>query len=202
MEHENDCDTNYKQCAWYGPQRVGQGTWRVGNQRTSRDQASYSSMNKTDIWGDLVLFKPQWKTNSKHGCEKPVGVEVEVVVVVVVIVIIIIIIIIIIRQIPRSCQGAEKDVKHEGDGGASCWWCTWDDHQGPQERDWRNWKIRTIKTTTSKFRRLLHTWGNLVTQNSQKISQAIGPIGWGCRIHRLHLYREVRHRQWMSWIWH
>ena len=28
-----------------------------------------------------------------------------------------------------------------------------------------------------------------------------GPVGWGCRIHRLHLCRGVRHPQQVSWIW-
>ena len=26
--------------------------------------------------------------------------------------------------------------------------------------------------------------------------------GWDCRIHRLHLCREVRLPQWVSWLWH
>ena len=27
-------------------------------------------------------------------------------------------------------------------------------------------------------------------------------VGWGCRIHRLHLCRGVRLTQWVFWIWH
>ena len=28
------------------------------------------------------------------------------------------------------------------------------------------------------------------------------PVGWVCRIHRLHLWRWVRLPQWVSWIWY
>ena len=30
----------------------------------------------------------------------------------------------------------------------------------------------------------------------------VNPVGWGCRIHRLHLSREVRLPQRVSWLWH
>ena len=30
----------------------------------------------------------------------------------------------------------------------------------------------------------------------------VGPVGWGCRIHQLHLCREVRLPQRVNWLWH
>ena len=33
-------------------------------------------------------------------------------------------------------------------------------------------------------------------------NQYLCPVGWDCRIHRLHFCRGVRHPQWVSWIWH
>ena len=37
------------------------------------------------------------------------------------------------------------------------------------------------------------------TANIQTINY---PVGWGCRIHRLYLYRGVRLPRLVSWIWH
>ena len=42
MEHENNGDINYDKCTWNGPQRLGKGTGRVGNQRTNRDNPNKS----------------------------------------------------------------------------------------------------------------------------------------------------------------
>ena len=41
MEHKSDGDTNYN---WYtrnGPQRLGKGTGREGNQKTNQDHPNY-----------------------------------------------------------------------------------------------------------------------------------------------------------------
>ena len=42
MEHKGDCDTNCNWCAWYNPQRLGKGTVKFGNKRTSGDHPNYS----------------------------------------------------------------------------------------------------------------------------------------------------------------
>ena len=42
MEHEGDGDTNCNWCTWNNPQRIGKGTGRLGNNRTSGDHQDYS----------------------------------------------------------------------------------------------------------------------------------------------------------------
>ena len=42
MEHESDGDDNYNWCTWNNPQRIGTGTGRLRNQRTSEDHPDYS----------------------------------------------------------------------------------------------------------------------------------------------------------------
>ena len=42
MKHERDADTNCVWCTWDNPQRIGEGTRRLGNKRTSRDHPDYS----------------------------------------------------------------------------------------------------------------------------------------------------------------
>ena len=37
MEYESDVYTNYNWCSWYSHQRIGTGTGRLGNKRTSGD---------------------------------------------------------------------------------------------------------------------------------------------------------------------
>ena len=50
------------------------------------------------------------------------------------------------------------------------------------------------------------TQGNLFMQHhhhqGQSFQLELGPVGWGCWIHRLHLERSVRLPQCVSWIWH
>ena len=42
MEHEGNDDTNCGWCTWDNPQRIGKGTGRLGNKRTSRDHPGNS----------------------------------------------------------------------------------------------------------------------------------------------------------------
>ena len=42
MEHEGDGDTSCNWSTWNNPQRIGKGTGRLGNKRTSWDQPNYS----------------------------------------------------------------------------------------------------------------------------------------------------------------
>ena len=44
VEYEHDGYTNYCWHVWNSPQRLGNGTGRVGNQRTNRDHLNYSIM--------------------------------------------------------------------------------------------------------------------------------------------------------------
>ena len=41
MKHESNGDTNYNWSARNGPQRLGKGTGRAGNQKASRDHPIY-----------------------------------------------------------------------------------------------------------------------------------------------------------------
>ena len=65
MKHENDGD-NW--CAQNNPQRLGKGTERLRNQRTSGDHPDYSiikiSQNTEKSPGDLLSLKFQQKTIS------------------------------------------------------------------------------------------------------------------------------------------
>ena len=42
MEHEGDSDTNCCLCSWDNPQRIDEGTGRLGNTRISRDHPDYN----------------------------------------------------------------------------------------------------------------------------------------------------------------
>ena len=57
MDHKGDGDTNYNWYAWNNPQKIGTGTGRLGNKRTSSDYSDYSiikiSQNTDKIHGDL-----------------------------------------------------------------------------------------------------------------------------------------------------
>ena len=41
MELKGDGNTNCSWCTWNGPQKLGKGTGRIGNQRKNRDQQDY-----------------------------------------------------------------------------------------------------------------------------------------------------------------
>ena len=41
MEHEGDGDTNCCWCTWIGPQRLGNGSETVGNQRNNLEHQDY-----------------------------------------------------------------------------------------------------------------------------------------------------------------
>ena len=57
MKYERDSDTNCNWCTSNDPQRLGKGTERLGNKRTSRDDLNYSiikiSQNIQESPGDL-----------------------------------------------------------------------------------------------------------------------------------------------------
>ena len=42
MEHESDSDSNCSWCTWNDPQRIGTGSWRLGNKRVCRNHRNYS----------------------------------------------------------------------------------------------------------------------------------------------------------------
>ena len=42
MEHEGDGDTNYNWCSWNNSQKIGKGTGRFEDKRTSGDHPDYS----------------------------------------------------------------------------------------------------------------------------------------------------------------
>ena len=50
IEHEGDCDTNCNCCARNNPQRIGKGTEKLGNKRTSGDH-----LNNSIIWSAMIL---------------------------------------------------------------------------------------------------------------------------------------------------
>ena len=60
MEHEGDGDTNCNWCTWNNPERIGKGTGRVGNKRTSGNYPDYSivkiGQNNEKSPGDLRRF--------------------------------------------------------------------------------------------------------------------------------------------------
>ena len=70
MEHEGDCDTN---CNWYtrnNPQRIGKGSGKHGNKRTSREHPNSSiiktGQNTEKSPGDLrrlVVIQTPMKNN-------------------------------------------------------------------------------------------------------------------------------------------
>ena len=41
VEHEGDYDTNYDWQTWNGPQMLGKGTGRIGNQSSNQDHLDY-----------------------------------------------------------------------------------------------------------------------------------------------------------------
>ena len=60
MEHEGDGDTSCNWCTWNSPKRLGTGTGRFRNKRTSGDRPEYSiikiSQNTEKSPGDLGRF--------------------------------------------------------------------------------------------------------------------------------------------------
>ena len=60
MEHEGDSDTNCDWCTQNNPQRIGKGTGKLGNKRTSGDHPNYGiikiSQNTENRPGDLGRF--------------------------------------------------------------------------------------------------------------------------------------------------
>ena len=75
MDHEGDSETNGKWHTWKHPQRIGKGTGRLRNQRTSRDHPEYSISRSArmlrrvlKICGDLLSLKDQRETISKRRC--------------------------------------------------------------------------------------------------------------------------------------
>ena len=48
-EYKGDYDTNYNWCTWSNPQRIGKGTRRLGNKRTSGD-----SLRLARIWRSVL----------------------------------------------------------------------------------------------------------------------------------------------------
>ena len=63
MEHEGDSDSNYN---WKILQRIGKGTGRLGNKRTSGDHPNYNIIkivqNTKKSLENLLSLKLQWKT--------------------------------------------------------------------------------------------------------------------------------------------
>ena len=55
MEHEDDSNTNCNWCSWSNPQRIGKGTGRLGNKRTSGDHS------------DNSIIKISQNTEKSHG---------------------------------------------------------------------------------------------------------------------------------------
>ena len=51
--HEGDSDTNFNWCTWNNPQRIGKGTERFGNKRTTEDHLDYSIFKISQNTGDL-----------------------------------------------------------------------------------------------------------------------------------------------------
>ena len=60
MEHQGDGDTNCNWCTWNNLQRIGKGTGRLGNKKTSVDHLDYSTFkigqNTDKSWRDLLLL--------------------------------------------------------------------------------------------------------------------------------------------------
>ena len=66
MKHESDDDTNCNRCVWYNPLRIGKGTGKLGNKRTSGDHLKYSTVkigqntkkSPDDLWRLTVTQIP------------------------------------------------------------------------------------------------------------------------------------------------
>ena len=63
-----------------------------------------------------------------------------------------------------------------------------------------NWIARNRTVLTSKLRTYAEL--NYLKLNCLTFNAVYCPVGWGCRIHWLHLCRGVTPPQWVSWIWH
>ena len=62
MKHDGVGDTNCNWCAQNNPKRVGKGTGRLGNQRTSGDHPYYSQ-----VWYYSHITKVSWNTEKSPG---------------------------------------------------------------------------------------------------------------------------------------
>ena len=60
MEYESDSDTSYKWCTQNDPERLGKGTGKIGNRKTSREHSNYSitkiGQSTENSPGDLQSF--------------------------------------------------------------------------------------------------------------------------------------------------
>ena len=67
MTHEGDGDTIFGWCTWNNSKRIGKGTGRLGNNRTSRDHQNYSIIkigqntekSPGDLWRFAVIQTPE-----------------------------------------------------------------------------------------------------------------------------------------------
>ena len=70
MEHEGDSDNNCSWCTWSCPQRIGKGTGRIRNQKTSRKHLDYRitkiSQNTVKRPGDLKRLAVTQSPASNH----------------------------------------------------------------------------------------------------------------------------------------
>ena len=72
MEHELDSDTNCNWYAWNNPQRLGKGTGRLRNQRTSGDHSDYITKlyyNWPEYWEESWRHEEIWC--SLNSIERP-----------------------------------------------------------------------------------------------------------------------------------
>ena len=140
-----------QQCpAWTGgdgntnPQKIGKETGRLGNKRTCEDHQNYSIIQidqilrrLLQIWGNLLLFKLQRKTCEKRELKKLWNMKVT-------------IILIVIGAFGTVTKGLLK---------------------GQEDMEIRGW-VETIQTNTLLrtariLRRVLETWGDLVSLKLQ-----------------------------------
>ena len=74
MEHEGDDDTSCNRCTWNDFQRVMEELEIGGEDETIQTPAlirlARILRRILEICGDLLSLKLQWKTVSKHWCEK------------------------------------------------------------------------------------------------------------------------------------
>ena len=71
VEHESDNDTNCRWCSWNSPQRPGKETGGTGDRGRIKTTEITVLLRLAgifrrvlEIWGDLLLFRFQWKTTS------------------------------------------------------------------------------------------------------------------------------------------
>ena len=64
------------------------------------------------------------------------------------------------------------------------------------------WRVEGYKLVLMAFFLYLQLTISALESNILSLSPDTSPLGWGYRIHRLHLYRGVRPSQQVSWIWY